>query len=168
MGLGNPDTFLVDHSPIPSLSGIVASDTLPYKLHDFFFTTENQHAKLTVCLHILLTSMCSVTRLTATRYYTLPTANPKTLMSSNYTQSYDPSNLRDLILSVLHADGQQQEDAVDVQQLFEELMLSKHHLVKLFDFGSRSDQERKEIEGGEFSSFLFHCFTASTFASNMF
>ncbi|KAI0695309.1 nucleoporin Nup186/Nup192/Nup205 [Cytidiella melzeri] len=69
-------------------------------------------------------------------------------MSPNHVPSYDPAYLRATLLSVLRQDARPQEDSASIQRLFEELMLSKHHLVKLFDVGPRSDQERKEVEEG--------------------
>ncbi|KAI0759191.1 nucleoporin Nup186/Nup192/Nup205 [Irpex lacteus] len=41
------------------------------------------------------------------------------------------------------------DDGTGIQRLFEELILSKQHLVQLFDIGPRSDQERRELEGGQ-------------------
>lgn len=84
-------------------------------------------------------------------------ATPSTQHQSQ-TLPYDPSRLHAALISVLHAGRTNVlrtpvEDVVgaQTQQLFEELMLSKPHLLRLFDVGPRNDQEKKEVEGGKYS-----------------
>lgn len=81
-------------------------------------------------------------------------------MPPSHVQLYDPAHLHATLLSVLRTDTQspERDDGVNVQHLFEELMLSKQHLVKLFDAGPRSEQERREVEGGEsFAHIILLC-----------
>lgn len=54
---------------------------------------------------------------------------------------------------------------VQTQQLFEELMLSKQHLIRLFDVGPRSNQEKTEVEGGGSPMVLMHYYTDRAFFS---
>ena len=73
--------------------------------------------------------------------------------------SYDSSHLRATLLSVLNAHPADAhaglEDVTNNQELFEELMTAKPHLLRLFDFGPRSAAEKQEVESGEyFGSFV--------------
>ncbi len=72
-------------------------------------------------------------------------------MPHNPSQQFDPSHLLNILVAVLRTDvpPQAQDDGTGIQRLFEELILSKQHLVQLFDIGPRSDQERRELEGGK-------------------
>lgn len=69
-------------------------------------------------------------------------------MSQNQTQHFDPAHLLNVLLAILRTDACPQDDGTGIQRLFEELILSKQHLLKLFEVGPRSERERKELEGG--------------------
>lgn len=73
---------------------------------------------------------------------------------------YDPSRLRAALVAALRGDPANRHSPTDdtigvhAQQLFEELILSKQQLIRLFEVGPRSEAERKEVEGGEHPRFL--------------
>ncbi|KAI0085599.1 nucleoporin Nup186/Nup192/Nup205 [Irpex rosettiformis] len=70
-------------------------------------------------------------------------------MSHIQTRQFDPSDLLSVLSAALRTDTHHPDDGTGVQRLFEELILSKQYLVKLFDVGPRSEQERRELEGGQ-------------------
>lgn len=55
------------------------------------------------------------------------------------------SRLRAILLSTLNSPNN--EDGH--QEFFEQLMLNRAQLVKLYDIGPRSSQEQREVESGE-------------------
>ena len=52
--------------------------------------------------------------------------------------------LRDVLSRVLASP----DDSINDQELFDELMVQKVRLLKVFDVGPRNSQEQKEIESG--------------------
>lgn len=69
-------------------------------------------------------------------------------------QTYDPSHLRTTLLSILNAESENSSepfstDGAGIQELFEEIMMAKPHLLRIFDVGERSEAEKREVESGE-------------------
>jgi nuclear pore complex protein Nup205 len=60
------------------------------------------------------------------------------------------SRLRDVLVRTL-ASGPEMHGE---QELFDELMVQKPHLLNLLNFGRRNQQEQREIESGES---IIHC-----------
>lgn len=53
--------------------------------------------------------------------------------------------LRDILIRALAS----QDSHHNEQELFDELMVQKQRLLKLFDVGQRNPQEQSEVESGE-------------------
>ncbi len=62
-----------------------------------------------------------------------------------------------------------QESHDDEQELFDQLMVQKPHLLKLFDFGTRNPREQTELESGLQKGFMqplhVHIFSQASLSS---
>lgn len=61
------------------------------------------------------------------------------------------ARLRSVIVEALGSQGQQTIQ----QELFDELMIHRPRLLKVFDVGSRDAQQQREIESGMLHIYLF-------------
>lgn len=64
------------------------------------------------------------------------------------------SRLRSALISALNPQGSQ---AVE-QELFDQLVSNKQHILDLYHVGQQNPQERQELESGTFSNSLLYVF----------
>jgi len=79
-----------------------------------------------------------------TRPWQVPYFQPFGFQSGRHYSMNTIHRLREALLKALSP----QESRNDEQELFDELMVQKSRLIKLFDVGPRNAQEQREIESG--------------------